>query len=67
MAKVLAKTRVKINEASGNIFLAILEELRALRNEIAFFLPQESLKGYAHPKKIKSSYERALAKHPPSL
>ena len=39
-------------------------ELKALRQEVAMFLPQESLSSYAHPKKIMSAYKRAIAKYP---
>jgi len=42
-------------------------EIKALRQEVAMFLPQESLSDYAHPKKIMSAYKQATAKYPNHL
>ncbi|MBI2356063.1 MAG: hypothetical protein HYV13_02570 [Candidatus Doudnabacteria bacterium] len=43
----------------------ILAEIRLLRNEIKLVLPREDLKLYAHPRKIKQAYTKALRQHPP--
>ena len=42
----------------------LFEEVRALRREVAMFLPTESFEGYKHPKRILASYKKALAKYP---
>jgi len=44
----------------------ILQELRLLRNEIKFLLPQEDLEGYANPERLKQSYDRAAEQYPPA-
>ena len=44
----------------------VIEELRLLRSEVALLLPQEDLKDYAHPQRIRRSYEKALKKYPPA-
>lgn len=44
---------------------AIFEELKLLRKELSFVLPQDNLEDYSHPEKIRSSYERAMKNHPP--
>lgn len=51
--------------ASPQILLAILEELKLLREEVKLLLPQEDLEGYANPERIKRSYRKALKKFPP--
>lgn len=43
----------------------ILEELRLLRNEVLLLFPQEDLEGYAHPDRIKNSYQKAIKRYPP--
>ena len=42
-------------------------EIKALRQEVAMFLPQESLSSYAHPKKIMSAYKQAIVEYPNRL
>ena len=42
----------------------ILAEIRLLRNEISIALPQEDLKPYAHPKKIRQAYQKAQKLYP---
>ena len=44
---------------------AIFEELKLLRKELSFVLPQDDLENYSHPKKIRASYEKAIKNHPP--
>ncbi len=44
----------------------ILAEVRLLRNELKLVLPQEELKDYAHPQKIKQAYQKALKSYPPA-
>jgi hypothetical protein len=50
---------------SAIMLKAILEEIRLLRNEIMFLFPQENLEEYAHPVRIKRSYQKAIKQHPP--
>ena len=63
------KTQVKIKldkiPVPLKMIQAILEELRLLRNEVMLLFPQEDLKDYAHPDRIKRSYQKALKKYPP--
>lgn len=51
---------------NSEILQAILQELRYLRNDMMLFLPQDRLKNYAHPTRLKRSYENATRKHPPA-
>ena len=62
MPRTATKTRVE-----PNVLKAILDELRLLRQEISLVLPQEDLKGYAHPARIKRSYQKALKRYPPAV
>lgn len=43
----------------------ILKELRLLREEISLILPSEDLKDYAHSRRIRRSYQKAMKKYPP--
>ena len=45
---------------------AIFEELKLLRKELSFVLPQDDLENYSHPEKIRASYEKAIKNHPPA-
>jgi hypothetical protein len=45
----------------------ILREVRYLRHEFELILPQDDLKEYAHPERIKRSYKKALGKYPPAV
>lgn len=49
----------------SSIAQAIFEELKLLRKELSFILPQDDLENYSHPKKIRASYEKAIKNHPP--
>lgn len=59
-------TKDKTSAAATNELLGtVIEELRLLRSEVEFLFPQEDLVGYAHPQRIKRSYEKAIKKYPP--
>ena len=47
------------------VLRAILQELRLLRSEMMLLFPQDRLEDYAHPTRIKRSYQRALKQYPP--
>jgi len=51
---------------SSKVIEDILAELRLLRNEITLLFPQEDLHEYAHPERIKRSYENARKRYPPA-
>lgn len=59
-------TKTKINAKGSQTLQAILEEVRRLRQEVMLLFPSESIKDYAHPQRIKRSYEKALKRYPPS-
>jgi hypothetical protein len=50
---------------SAKLLRAILQELKLLRTEVSFLFPQDKLEDYAHPTRIKRSYEKALKQYPP--
>ena len=52
---------------SKNLLEHIFNEIRLLRNEVNLFMPTEDLGVYAHPGKIRSSFNRALRKYPRSI
>lgn len=43
----------------------VLREVRELRRDVSLILPSESLSGYAHPRRILTSYRKATKLHPP--
>ena len=43
----------------------ILEEIKLLREQVMLLLPQEDLDDYAHPRRIKKSYDKAVKQYPP--
>jgi hypothetical protein len=45
----------------------IIEELHLLRQELNLIVPREDLSEYAHPKRIKRAYERAMLQYPPRV
>lgn len=49
-----------------NLLNAVLSEIKSLRQEFSLILPQENLEDYAHPNRVKASYEKALKKYPPA-
>ena len=57
-------TKIKDRIVSKDTLHIILEELRLLRNEITLLLPQEDLEDYAHPERIRRSFQKAIKKHP---
>lgn len=44
-----------------------IQELWKTVNEVMPFLPYEDLNDYAHPERIKRSYQKAIKKYPPML
>ena len=42
----------------------LFTEIRTLRREVSLIMPSESLKEYKHPKRIVTSYKKALKEHP---
>lgn len=50
----------------NDILGAILQEVRLLREEVGLLLPNENLKDYAHPARIKRSYQKAIKQYPPA-
>lgn len=42
----------------------VLREMRRLKQEVSVIVPQEDLKSYTHPSRIKKSYQRALKQFP---
>lgn len=57
--------QTKTTTTNSFLLRDILAEIRLLRSEIKLVLPQEDLKLYAHPQKIKQAYEKALKQFPP--
>ena len=51
---------------SAETLASILKEIRSLRQDLLFFLPQENINEYAHPDRIKRSYQKALKRYPPA-
>ncbi|MDP2951657.1 MAG: hypothetical protein Q8N55_04725 [bacterium] len=66
---MLAKTmsqKSAVNIAMPSLMVkAIFEELKLLRKEVSFILPQDDLKKYANPEKICSSYQKSIKDYPP--
>ncbi|OHA94069.1 MAG: hypothetical protein A3G47_00895 [Candidatus Zambryskibacteria bacterium RIFCSPLOWO2_12_FULL_39_45] len=50
-----------------NLLQHIFNEIRLLRSEVTLFMPDENLNGYAHPSRIKKSFERALRQYPRTI
>lgn len=65
MAKTTAHTISDVSQLK--MLRAILDEIRLLRNELIALLPSDELEDYAHPRRIKHSYLKAIKKYPPSL
>lgn len=49
----------------ADLLRSILEEIRLLRNEVSLLFPYENLEDYAHPRRLKQSYEKAIKQYPP--
>lgn len=58
------KTAEKLSQSRAEILTSILKEIRSLRRDLLFFLLQENLDGYAHPGRIKRSYQKAIRRYP---
>ena len=58
-------TKTKNRIATSKILQNILEELRLLRNEVTLLLPQDDLGDYAHPERVRRSFQKAVKKYPP--
>ena len=65
LSNPMLRTATK-SRTEPKVLKAILDELRLLRQEISLVLPQEDLDGYAHPRRIKRSYQKALKRYPPA-
>ena len=48
------------------ILEVILNEIRTLRRDLSLVLPQEDLKNYDNPSRIKKSYQKAVKLYPPA-
>ena len=59
--------KINTQPISPQVLQYILKELRLLRQEVMLLFPQDDLEAYAHPKRIKSSYQKALKKYPPAV
>lgn len=59
--KIRARTKSKIGYS--RILQDIPSEVRQLRSELLLFFPQENLTDYAHPDRIKRSYQKAVKRY----
>jgi len=59
------KTKSGVVTVPSEMMRAILEELRLLRQEIMLLFPQEDLEDYAHPDRVRNSYQKAIKEYPP--
>ncbi len=62
----MATTTLKNREVQNTncLLTQVLKEVRSLREDFMLFLPQENIKEYTHPARIKNSYLKALEKYP---
>ena len=62
----MATTTLKNREVqnTNRLLNQVLKEVRSLREDFSLFLPQEDVKEYAHPNRIRNSYLKALKKYP---
>lgn len=58
--------KIKLHESS-TILQAILKEVRSLRDDLLFFIPQENLDDYKNAVRVKRSYQKAVKRYPPSV
>jgi len=65
MDKLQTKKQTISTETSPQLLKTILNELRLLRNEVLFLLPQDDLENYANSSRTKKSYEKAIKEFPP--
>ncbi|MBM4177445.1 hypothetical protein FJ208_01425 [Candidatus Gribaldobacteria bacterium] len=66
MEKTISQNSTTTINMPSPIIKAIFEELKLLRKEIACLLPQDELKNYSRPEKIRSAYNKAIKDYPPS-
>lgn len=59
------KSGIQLNTSTTQILQTIFEDVRALRQELFFLLPQEKLSDYASPHCLKKAYRKALKRYPP--
>lgn len=64
--KTLKKPSYITPSAGSREIKTILSEIRLLRKEVSLLIPHEEMDGYAHPSRIKKSYEKAIKNYPPS-
>ena len=60
-------TMTKKVKKQKNLLQHIFNEIRLLRSEVTLFMPDENLNWYAHPSRIKKSFERALRQYPRTI
>lgn len=60
--KSLTKPRI----VAPKILEDILGELRLLRSELTLLLPHEDMDDFAHPSRIRRSYQNAVKRYPPA-
>ena len=44
----------------------VLQEIHGLRNELRMLFPQENISDYAHPERLKKSFQKAIKQYPPT-
>lgn len=68
MNNTITATKIK-NEAfnTQRLLTRVLEEIKHLRRDMSFAIPGENLEDYAHPNRVKKSFQKALKKYPPEL
>ncbi len=57
----------KSSYPTNELLKAILAEIHLLRSEMNMIFNEDDLENYAHPKKIKQSYQEALKDYPIKL
>ncbi len=62
-----SETTIKHKPRIDRILSVILKELHSIRQEINLVLPQEDIKDYSRPSRIKRSYQKALKQYPPEF
>lgn len=64
----MQKISIKYKTLNTNQLLEhLITEIHALRHEFLLMFPQEDIKEYARPAKIKQSYQKAIKKYPPTV
>ncbi len=56
---------MKVADKTEKLMRDVLKEVRELRREVSLVIPTESLSGYAHPKRILTSYRAATKRYTP--